>query len=701
MLENALITGASGMIGNNIDFGIKPSSCEMDITNLFQIQKYMLTTKNISCIIHLASLNLRDSEEKCKKAINININGTTNMVSIAKELNIPFILISTGAIFSSENNNDSFNENCLPDPGSIYGETKNASEKIALLYNKTIIIRTGWLFGGHQKKHYKFVESVINNLYTNTKIYAANDFFGSPTYVIDMINKMKDIILNNRYGIHHIVNEGFASGFEIACEIANILKIDNSLITSVKSTDVPNSGPDRSKSEILISVNKDNNMRHWKIALNEYINKYINNTNMQNLNLNLNPNLKQLQIDKCWENRKSCRLCNSNNLYIFYKFKPTALANHFIYSPEKQEKIPLDLSICMKCSHIQLIQIVNPAKLFLKYLYLSSISPTMVKHLQTSVDYFIENLKLVKTDNILEIGSNDGTVIKHLLINGFSNTIGIDPATNIHELHELPIICDFFSSNNIKLFNNKTFKLIFGFHCCAHIENIQDVFKTVYELLESDGVFIIEVGYFYEILKNLTFDVVYHEHIDYHTCKAINSFALHNNLKLYHVKETDIQGGSIQFFFSKNMNININKSVEKLLIKEEACQIHNIDILNNFYIKTEQSIKDIKLIINSLFEAGNKIAGYGASAKSTTFLHQILKTSECLSYIIDDNVYKQNMYSPGFHIPIKPLTILNLEHIDYIIILSCNFSYQLVEKLEKYRKNGLRIIIPFPEIKII
>jgi len=695
MLENALITGASGMVGTNIEFGIKPSSREMDITNVSQINKYVSLTPNISCIIHLASINLRDSEQDHITSINVNINGTTNMISVAKKLDVPFILVSTGAVFSSVNSNASFDEKYNPCPGSMYGETKYSAEKIALLYNKTIIIRTGWLFGGHQKKHYKFVESTINNLYTNTKIYAANDFYGSPTYVGDFINKMKYIILNNQYGIHHVINDGAASGYDIAIEISNILKLENTLIVSTKSEDIPNSGPNRSKSEVLVSnVNKDNNMRNWKIALNEYINKYVSSRN------NIKSSTK-IENDKCWKNRQLCRLCNEKELYTFYKFKPTSLANQFLNSPKQQERIPLDLCICIKCSHIQLLQIVEPHELYSHYLYISSISQVMINHLQSNIDYFIDFINVLKDDTILEIGANDGTVIQHLLCNGYNDVIGIDPATNIHSRHNLPIICDFFGSNSIKVFNNKLFKLIFGFHCCAHIENIQDIFKCVYELLEDNGVFVIEVGYFYEILKNYSFDVVYHEHIDYHTCKAIGSFAKSNKLKLYHVRETDIQGGSIQFFFSKNINIIVNDSVERILIKEQESKLHNIDNLNKFQYKVERNIKDIKLIISSLYNAGNKIAGYGASAKSTTFLHQILTTPEYITYIIDDNIYKQNLYSPGFHIPIKPLNILDLEHIDYVIILSCNFASQLIEKLEPYRQKGLRIIIPFPEISII
>ena len=164
----------------------------------------------------------------------------------------------------------------------------------------------------------------------------------------------------------------------------------------------------------------------------------------------------------------------------------------------------------------------------------------MVKHIEDSINFFIEHMNLSKTDNILEIGANDGTGIIHLLNQGFNTVVGIDPAKNIHCRHELPIFCEFFNSQNKHIFGSKTFRLIFGFHCCAHIEDIQDVFRTIYDILEDKGVFIMEVGYFYDVIRKNSFDTVYHEHIDYHTCTAISNFSIKQGLKLYHVKETSI-----------------------------------------------------------------------------------------------------------------------------------------------------------------
>ena len=151
------------------------------------------------------------------------------------------------------------------------------AEKISLLYDKTIIIRTGWLFGGHQKTHLKFIENVINSLSTNTIIYASNDFNGSPTYVKDLVEKMKVIIPKLEYGIHHVVNDGIANGFILANEVSKIINKDKLLIKSVTSTEIPNSGPERSKSEILSSKNR---LRSWKISLKEYVLEYIKKHNL-------------------------------------------------------------------------------------------------------------------------------------------------------------------------------------------------------------------------------------------------------------------------------------------------------------------------------------------------------------------------------------------------------------------------------------
>jgi dTDP-4-dehydrorhamnose reductase/SAM-dependent methyltransferase len=696
LAKKVLITGGSGMVGQNISFGIKPTSTELDITSQDSINKYVDLIGPPDIIIHLVALNIRDCEKSPSAAIKININGTLNMLQVAKKYDIPFVFFSSGAVFSSPLHSAIFTEEISPDPKCLYGDTKKTAEDIVKMYNKAILIRTGWLFGGIQKTHNKFVELVINSLLLNTPVKGSNDFYGSPTYTQDVINKMIFLIDNNKYGVHHVINSGYATGYEIAIEIANILDKPIKLIKSVSASNVPNSSPNRSASECLCTLFDYNIMRPWKEALKEYIVKY--------LELTKTPYTIPHHTPVLWTARQTCRLCNNPNLHTFFKLEDTPPANHIVSQIQYQPKIPLTVAKCTACNHIQLLEIINPSYLYSNYLYISSISKTMTDHLKLSVTNFTTKFNISKDDNILEIGSNDGTCINTLLELGFHNSIGVDPAQNINRMHKLPILCDFFGSNIMghEQIIGKKFKLIFGFHCCAHIENIQDVFQTAHALLEDDGIFVIEVGYFLDVFNQNNFDVIYHEHIDYHTCYAMKQFAKLNNMTLFDISRNNIQSGSIQFYMCKNTFIHEpNPKVEELITTEISSNIFNIINLDKWRINIIKLSNEFNHLITGLVQQGKKIAGYGASAKSTTFLHQSRMNSTLIKYIIDDNNLKQDKYTPGLHIPIHSREHLQLEPVDYIVILSWNFSDEIIELLKSRLSNSIRIIIPFPNFRIV
>ena len=111
--------------------------------------------------------------------------------------------------------------------------------------------------------------------------------------------------------------------------------------------------------------------------------------------------------------------------------------------------------------------------------------------------------------------------------------------------------------------------------------------------------------------------------------------------------------------------------------------------------------RDLNYLLRSLINEGKTIFGYGASAKSTTFTHQFNLSNNIIKYIIDDSYLKQNLFTPGYNIPIVSIDILNTEKCDYLIILSWNFLDDILVKIDQYRKAGLRVIIPFPNICII
>jgi dTDP-4-dehydrorhamnose reductase/SAM-dependent methyltransferase len=659
------------------------------VCDIGSIQRFFSSaiSKEIRAIIHLASVNLRESEQDPGKAIRVNIQGTLNMLNVAINKQIPFVFVSSGAVFSDRSGVLRFNESYPKNPNSVYGQTKDCAEEIVKGYSKSIIVRTGWLFGGTQSTHHKFIDNAILKIKADLEVRASYDFYGSFTYVKDFIDKMFYLLDNRMYGLYHIINDGVATGYEASLYICELLKKDSKLVIAVQSKDVPNAGPPRSKSEMLINSCSQIKLRDYKQALKEYLSDgFVSSIGSTTI------------VNRVWHERRCCRLCRSEYLSVFFCLEPTPLANHFHKETTIDELIPLDIAVCNVCKHIQLMQIVDPNVQYRNYLYLTGTSKIMTRHLLDSIDEILMICDVNKEDNILEIGANDGTVCRYLIETGYLKVIGVDPAVNINRLNDkLPIICDFFDRGIIDRLSGMRFKLIYSFHACAHIEAIDEVFETVSVLLSDGGFFVMEVGYFYDVFNKKTFDVIYHEHIDYHTCTAMSKFCIQYGLILTTVKLNDIQGGSIQFFFTKGYEVKQSETVTKQIDKESSIYWG----LNSWKNNIIRNGEDVYILLSGLVSNGKKVAGYGASAKLTTFFYQYRLNSLLIRYIIDDNPMKQGLKTPGHNIDIYPLNHLEIDPVDYIVIFAWNVYEEILPKLGIYRKGGLRVIIPHPNIILL
>jgi hypothetical protein len=181
----------------------------------------------------------------------------------------------------------------------------------------------------------------------------------------------------------------------------------------------------------------------------------------------------------------------------------------------------------------------------------------------------------------------------------------------------------------------------------------------------------------------------------------MQQFCYKNNMTLFDVKTNKIQSGSIQFFIAKNTHTHISENVYKLIKEEENIQLFNSANLLAWKEKIIFNSISLNCILTRFNNENKIIFGYGASAKSTTFIHQFKLSNKIIKYIIDDSHLKQNLFTPGTNIPIVSIDILNTEKCDYILILSWNFLDDILLKIDKYRKSGLHVIVPFPNINII
>jgi len=362
---------------------------------------------------------------------------------------------------------------------------------------------------------------------------------------------------------------------------------------------------------------------------------------------------------------KFCRLCGSNNIKKVFDLGQTPLANSYskIKISMKLKKYPLKLNYCYNCGHLQLTHSIKPTKMFSNYLYKTNTSKKNYLHFKI---YAKEIKKMFKNKNakILDIASNDGTFLSFFEEKKFFR-LGIDPAKNLKKLSlkkGIEQIDTFFTkkkSENIKKKYGK-FDIITANHVCAHVEDLNDFFSGVKNLLKNQGLFIFEVSYRASVLKKNTFDTIYHEHLDYHALYPISKFVKKFNLNVINFKTPNAQGGSLRVYVSKKKNFKNKKNIDKQIQKEKK----QLNLFNaNTYKKFEKKINICKNKLNILIQncIKNKmcVAGYGAAAKTTTFLNYFNISEKDIRFIFDDNKLKQGLYIPGTKI--KILHPLNLD----------------------------------------
>jgi 2-polyprenyl-3-methyl-5-hydroxy-6-metoxy-1,4-benzoquinol methylase len=408
---------------------------------------------------------------------------------------------------------------------------------------------------------------------------------------------------------------------------------------------------------------------------------------------------------------KCCRLCNSKKLDGVFQIGNTPLANSYSNKniSKKLKRYPLGLNLCNACGHLQLTHSIKPTKMFSNYLYKTNTSYKNYLHFKNYAKE-IDKIFKKKTGKILDIASNDGTFLSFFDKKKYLR-VGIDPAKNLKRIaldKGIFQIDDFFtkkSSNALKKKYQK-FDIITANHVCAHVESLKDFFLGVKNLLRPDGIFVFEVSYRGSVLKKNTFDTIYHEHLDYHSLSPLIKFLKKFNLKLFDFNITKAQGGSLRIYASKNSRYINKKKINNQIIKERThYKLFDVNTYKKFEKKINKCKEKLQNIFSMLYKKNSKIVGYGAAAKTTTFLHYFdLSNTKQIKKIFDDNILKQDLYLPGTAIKILNPEYLDFKNVDIIIIFAWNYSDIIIQKIRKNIKNNnksIKYLIPFPNPKIV
>lgn len=406
--------------------------------------------------------------------------------------------------------------------------------------------------------------------------------------------------------------------------------------------------------------------------------------------------------------RSTCRLCNSADITPVMELASTPLANELLNTQAAsltQDIFPLRLFFCEQCKHVQLVDVVSPTRLFEAYLYVSGTSESFRNHFKQYAGQVVSDYDFQKDDLIVEIGSNDGTLLKCFKTHGL-RIIGVDPAKNIAASATedgVETIAAFFSraiADDI-IEQHGQAKAVIANNVLAHIDDLASVVQASHHLLSQDGLLIGEVSYLGDVIDKGLFDTIYHEHLDYHSIGPLQRFLESKNFELIDVIHVDTHGGSVRFVAQKRgASRSIRPSVNDFLSMEAQKGLYTKQIFTAFgkHITTmgEKLLKHLK----SAKQRGEKVAGFGLPAKATTLMHQFGIDKDLIQYIVDDNPMKQGKFSPGLGIPIQASSKLTQDPPDQILILAWNFANPIKDRLSQYIDKDVKVITPLPEFDV-
>jgi dTDP-glucose 4,6-dehydratase len=401
-----------------------------------------------------------------------------------------------------------------------------------------------------------------------------------------------------------------------------------------------------------------------------------------------------------------CRICRSTRLEKVLDLGLQPLANSFVpedfWQSEVEKKYPLEMYVCRDCFLAQLIHVVDKETLFSDYIYFSSGMPKLSDHFQNYANDVIDRFLEDPYNLVVEVGSNDGILLKHFKDKGY-RVLGIDPAKNIAKVANergIETVVDFFSTDLAKLIAQKKgrAKTIIGNNVVAHIDDYQDLCQAVKVLLDTDGVFVFEAPYLLDMFENITFDTIYHEHLNFLAVKPLINLFDRFDLEIIDVKVVPKQGQSIRVFVGHKGSHKVRASVAACLVKEKAAGLQDIEAYHKLAKQVEKNKEKVSSLIEELKAMGKKIAVYGAPAKGNTLLNYYGINSAHLDFALDELPSKQGLYTPGTHLPVISRNRALQYKPDCYLLLAWNYSKVILEKEKDFLSSGGVFILPNGEI---
>jgi SAM-dependent methyltransferase len=402
-------------------------------------------------------------------------------------------------------------------------------------------------------------------------------------------------------------------------------------------------------------------------------------------------------------------MCGSPHLETFLDLGFTPPADQFLRPDQLQEPetyFPLRVTSCQKCGLAQLDHVVSPEILYRRdYPYESSTTKFGQLHWREFATTVTARLGLDANSLVIDVGSNVGVLLDAFRQQG-TRVLGIDPASNIVRLAEkrgIETVDEFFAYPVAVKVAAKYGKasLITATNVFAHVHDLRDFIQGVDHLLNARGVFIFEAPYFGNLINQVEFDTIYHEHLSYLSLEPIVEFLNEFNMEVFDVQERDIHGGSFRVFVTRKGSYPVEAAAQSFLEREKKLKLRDASTLKKFATAVEDNRRSLMSLLHELKKSGKKIAGVSAPAKGMTLLNYCRIGPELLDFVTEKSTLKIGRFTPGTHIPVVADEALVQEKTDYALLLAWNFAEEIMGNLKEFRQSGGKFILPVPVPRVV
>lgn len=371
----------------------------------------------------------------------------------------------------------------------------------------------------------------------------------------------------------------------------------------------------------------------------------------------------------------------------------------------KEQSFPLHAKTCLECKLVQLDSIIDPADLFDDYAYFSSYSESAVSAARSYVDDIVSRFSLGPDTMVIEIASNDGYLLQHLVRRAVP-VLGVDPAANVASLaiaKGVPTHVAYFGSATAELLLEDGFRghFVIANNVLAHVPDLHDFVAGMALLLQKDGVASIEFPHLLRLITNLQFDTIYHEHFSYFSLLSLEPIFHHHGLRIVDIEELPTHGGSLRVYCTHDSNnLFATSAVENILTLEENVGLHTTAPYELFAARVEKVVREFREFLARCQESRRSVVGYGAAAKGNTYLNYVGADASDIPFVADRSVYKQGRLLPASHIPVVSPDRIFVDRPDLVLILPWNLRNEVTEQLAAIKDWGGRFCTASPTVQI-